>query len=134
MANKARVEIKGHKELRRELRRAKDKTLDEQLKAVHKESAELVVDTARPLTPVRTGKLRDSLRASATKTGGRARAGKKAVPYAGPVHFGWPARRIRPQTFLYDAADKRSDEVLAKFAKAIEDISAEIARRGSAGG
>lgn len=25
---------------------------------------------------------------------------RKAVPYAGPVNYGWPARRIKPRLFV----------------------------------
>jgi hypothetical protein len=31
--------------------------------------------------------------------------------YAGVIHFGWPRHNIEPQPFLYDALDKRFDEV-----------------------
>ena len=39
-------------------------------------------------------------RAPRGKTG---RAGRKTVPYAGPINYGWPARNIRPRTFVNDA-------------------------------
>ncbi len=28
------------------------------------------------------------------------RAGRKAVPYAGPINYGWPKRHIRPRLFV----------------------------------
>lgn len=28
---------------------------------------------------------------------------RKTVPYAGPINYGWPARNIRPRTFVNDA-------------------------------
>jgi hypothetical protein len=31
-------------------------------------------------------------------------AGNAAVPYAGPIHWGWPARRITAQPFIQEAA------------------------------
>ena len=27
-------------------------------------------------------------------------AGRKAVPYAGPINYGWPKRHIRPRLFV----------------------------------
>ena len=55
------------------------------------------------------------------------RAGRAAVPYAGVIHFGWAAHSIAPQPFLYDAADARADEVLAKFH---EDINKQARSAG----
>ena len=54
-------------------------------------------------------------------------AGRAAVPYAGVIHFGWAAHSIAPQPFLYDAADSRADEVLAKFH---EDINKQARSAG----
>ena len=48
----------------------------------------------------KTGRLAGSLRVGATKRAGVIRAGRKAVPYAGPVNYGWPARRIKPCLFV----------------------------------
>ena len=48
----------------------------------------------------KTGRLAGSLRVGATKRAGVIRAGRKAVPYAGPVNYGWPARRIKPRLFV----------------------------------
>ena len=31
-------------------------------------------------------------------------AGGASLPYAGPIHWGWPARRIEAQPFIADAA------------------------------
>ena len=41
-----------------------------------------------------------SLRVGATKRAGVIRAGRKAVPYAGPINYGWPKRHIRPRLFV----------------------------------
>jgi len=64
--------------------------------------------------------------------GGVVRMGRKAVPYAGPVHFGWPNRPnaakgwrggpIRPNPFLYEAMDKRVGEVMAIYSKYLETL------------
>jgi hypothetical protein len=115
MSTKPGIQVEGAKELRRDLKRAGDKELVDELKAAHREAAETVADAARPLVPVQSGKLLRSVRAGATATSGVVRAGKVAVPYAGPVHFGWPARHITPQPFLYDALDRRRDEVVGVY-------------------
>ena len=51
----------------------------------------------------KTGRLAGSIRAGATQKAGIIRAGRKTVPYAGPINYGWPARNIRPRTFVNDA-------------------------------
>ena len=49
--------------------------------------------------------------------------GGKEVPYAGPIHFGWPARRIKPQPFFYDAIDGRRDEIKDRYEKLAQEIT-----------
>ena len=44
------------------------------------------------------------------------------MPYAGPMHFGWRARAIDPNPFLYDALDERRDEVVAAYEKQTADL------------
>ena len=48
----------------------------------------------------KTGRLAGSLRVGATNRAGVIRAGRKAVPYAGPINYGWPKRHIRPRLFV----------------------------------
>lgn len=47
------------------------------------------------------------------------------VPYAGPIHFGWPARNIEAQPFLWEAADDESDRVVSVY----EDEVSKIVRK-----
>lgn len=115
------TEILGLREVQRDLRKLGDDTKTE-LKDTHKAAAEIVVLGAKRLVPYRTGRLADSIRALATNTSGRVRAGSASVPYAGPIHFGWPARRIAPQPFIYDAMDARVDEIRGLYDKRIEEL------------
>lgn len=41
-----------------------------------------------------------AVRAGATQKAGVIRAGRKNVPYAGVINYGWPARRIKPRLFV----------------------------------
>ncbi|MDG4860140.1 hypothetical protein P8605_18620, partial [Streptomyces sp. T-3] len=43
----------------------------------------------------RSGRLVGTVRSSGTKTTAVVRAGRASVPYAGPVHWGWPTRPNR---------------------------------------
>lgn len=82
---------------------------------VNKTIADAVAGDAKSYVPVLTGALSGTIRAAATKTSARVKAGYKAVPYAGPIHFGWPARFIKPQPFFYDAIDKRRGEIKDRY-------------------
>ena len=114
----SKLQIEGLKETQRALRDLGD-DLKDGLKSTHKEAAEVIVEGSKRYVPVRSGKLATSIRAVATRTSGRVRAGSAAVPYAGPIHFGWPARRIKPQPFIYDAMDSRRGEVYDLYAQRI---------------
>lgn len=115
------LKIEGLREVQAALRGVSD-TAKNEMKATHLQAAKIIVPLAKQLAPVRTGRLAASLRASATRTSGRVRAGSNAVPYAGPIHFGWPARSIKPQPFVYEALDPRRDEVLEIYAKRMNQI------------
>jgi peptidoglycan/xylan/chitin deacetylase (PgdA/CDA1 family) len=114
------IKATGVKELRRELRKMGNDLED--LKALNLDVATLVSDRAKDIVPRRTGTLADTIRPAGTKTAGRVRAGFKRVPYAGVIHFGWPARRIEPQPFLYDALDQRRGEVFDRYFDGIKKI------------
>lgn len=115
------AQIEGLREVQKALRDISGDLANE-MKPTHKAAAEIVVDGAKRYAPVRTGRLADSIRAAATRTGGRVRVGSAAVPYAGPIHFGWPARRIKPQPFVYEALDPRRAEVANLYTERLLEI------------
>ena len=45
-------------------------------------------------------KLAGSIRVGATQKAGVIRAGRKSVPYAGVINYGWPKRGIKPRLFV----------------------------------
>ena len=100
-----------------------------ELKQTHLKAAKIVEKAARPLVPVRTGKLLASVRASGTQRFAAVRAGKKSVPYAPPIHWGWAKRGIKPNPFLYEALDKRRDEVIKAYEKQIAELGRRFGRR-----
>lgn len=116
------VQITGLKEVTKAFKQYEGGVAD--LKAINLLAAEPVRLRALELVPVRSGALRDSIRAGAQAKTGVVRAGKVAVPYAGPIHFGWSARNIAPQPFLYDALDQRREEVIEEYRKALLGIKA----------
>lgn len=127
------VRVDGARELRSALKKA-GLDLKDDIKAAHKDVASIVVARARVLVPVAPatmttaspGLLRDSLRPAGTQTAAIARAGKKRVPYANPIHWGWFKRNIKPNLFLTRAASETEPkwvaEYEAKFDKVLEEI------------
>lgn len=124
------LEVEGARETRKKLRDLEDGLKD--LKAAHKEAAEVVAKHAAFLVPVRKGRLKATIRAAGTQREGVVRAGMARVPYAGPIHFGWPSRPnkakgwrggpIRPQPFIYEALDQRIAQVLNVYEDRVERL------------
>ena len=113
--------VTGLKELNRALTRMGASVED--LKRVSESAASLVAERAIQRVPVRKGRLRSSIKSRGTKTAGIVKAGRGgAVPYAGPIHFGWHARNIEPNPFLYLALDERRGEVVRKYNDAVGDL------------
>lgn len=92
------------------------------MQRTNKAASQPVAARARDIVPHLTGTLAASIRATATQKEGAVLAGSRAVPYAGPIHFGWPRRNISPQPFLYDALDDRRDDVVDIYNERVEDL------------
>lgn len=97
------VQIEGMRSLRSTLRKAGDDLTE--LKGVNAAAAGIAAGRAQGWAPVRSGALAASVRSSGTKTAGIVRTGNNrksasGVPYAGPIHWGWPARNIKANPFL----------------------------------
>lgn len=120
------VEVTGAKELRRALTRMGDDLAD--LTELHRDIAEAVASTARQRAPRRSGNLAASVKGKGYKTRALVTAGSRSILYAGPIHFGWPARNIEPQPFLYDALDSRKREVVAKYEDRVGDLVKRVDR------
>lgn len=120
MAREAGIRVDGARQLRSTLRRAGDDLSD--LKDIHAEVGRIVEPVARAGAPVVSGRLAATVRSSGTKTQTVVRAGYASVPYAGPIHWGWPARRIRPRPFIADAAKKTEPRWVLAFKTGVDRI------------
>lgn len=118
------VQVNGARELRRTLLAA-GRDLSE-LSDANRRAASIVADTARTTAPRRSGRLAGSVRPGATRRAGIIRAGNGNVPYANPIHWGWPRRNIAPHPFLSAAAESTEPAWLAVYADAIDDVLATI--------
>jgi hypothetical protein len=116
----------GAKKFRQELKRAGVAVAD--LKEPYRLTAELVVRVAKPRTPRKTGALADTVRGSGTQTAGIVRAGNKSVPYANPIHWGWPARHIKPQPWLSIAAQSSESQWLPLFMEQLDELAQSLGK------
>lgn len=72
---------------------------------------------ASAAAPRRTGRLQGSIRGNRAKNKAVILAGRARVPYAGPINYGWPRRKIRAALFL-----QKADAQLAESApRMLED-------------
>lgn len=122
------VKVEGLAKVQRDLRKMSD-GVDYQAAeflSTNKAIASAVAGDAKRFVPVLSGNLAATLREAATKKSARVKAGggrgASGVQYAGPIHFGWPARRIKPQPFFYDAIDRRRDEIKQRYEKLVKDL------------
>ena len=108
------------------------------IKAAGKQSADAVINEAKSLVPVRSGKLRDSIRLAATARGkvtiqaGNNRTSKSGVPYANPIHWGWFKRNIKPQPFFVKAIGLTRGEVYENYMRQMENLILEESRQTQA--
>jgi len=115
------VEVVNGRQLRKQLADIGEEATED-LRLANLEGVDQVLEEALKRVPVKTGRLKATIRGSATKTRGTVRAGTARLRYALPIHFGWAARNIEPNTFLYDALDDRREEVLFAYERQIDNI------------
>jgi hypothetical protein len=119
------VQVAGARELRKALARAGADLQD--FTDLHAAIGRYVAARAAAMAPRRTGTLSASIRASKAKSSATLRAGSAKVRYAGVIHWGWPRRSIRPQTFLVDAAAVTEPTWSAWYMRKVEDIIGKVA-------
>jgi hypothetical protein len=121
----AAVRVEGLAQLNRELRRlASDRTWQKELGLTNQKAAKIPVAPMKRQAPRgATGGLSTSPRA--LKAAGRVAiaVGSAKVPYAGPINFGWPARNIAPQEFIYKSITETHDEFMEIYLDMIDDLT-----------
>lgn len=125
--------VEGLKELRRELRQIRDKELDKQLKKANESIAKEIVAKALPNVPVRSGRLRASVKGVGRVSGAVGKAGSPSrVPYAATIHWGrkrgnvWGGRMgnnpVKGRPFLTDAAASIEQDVADRYMDEIDRV------------
>jgi hypothetical protein len=94
------------------------------------EAGEIVALAARSLVPVRTGSLRETIRAKKIARKVVVSAGNnRSVPYANPIHFGWnydrvnlQQKNIRPRPFFSNALTRTRSQVYKAFFDSLDKL------------
>lgn len=129
------MRVEGLDQLRKTVRAVGDRDLQKALMAANKTAAQVVVSAALPKVPVRTGRLRASVKALGSQKSGRAVAGGGKVAYGPAVHYGRKrgnvgrepgnhpgANPTTAQPFLQDAAADREGEVVDVYGVEIDKV------------
>lgn len=127
MAKRPAIEVTGAKEMKRLIRRINKQELREEMKEANHNAAKIIADEAADRAPKRTGRLAQSIRANKALAYGAVKAGSAArVPYAGPIHYGWPARGIQAQPFIHEAIDARLGDARKDYEEAIRKLAKKL--------
>ena len=83
-------------------------------------TGQAVVNAAN--VPVKTGRLKDTLRAGKGRTKAVVRMGGARVPYAGVIEYGWAARGITGSMAVNKARDSRKAESQRMIREGVDEI------------
>jgi len=120
MAGGEGVRVQGLNALTRDLQKLGAEVDD--LKDVFGEIAKEGAELASSFAPVRTGRLRDTLRGNRAKNKAVITAGRARVPYAGAINYGWPARNITGALFMQKADAELSPRAVDMLDAGIDRI------------
>lgn len=101
--------------------RAAEVDLDE-LKGVTAAAGVIAAEHIRPLVPVRTGRLLATIRSSKAVRRATVSAGRAALPYGPPVHWGWPEHHIEPHPFGPEGLEAAEPKITELYLQGIEKI------------
>jgi hypothetical protein len=105
--------------------------------AASQEAGEIVASSGRTLVPVRTGRLRATIKARKVARKVVVSAGNNSsVPSANPIHFGWnydrknlQAKNIRPRPFFSNALTRTRSQVYKAFFDNMEKLFQKYSNR-----
>jgi hypothetical protein len=101
------------------------------------EAGEIVASVGRTLVPVKTGRLRATIKARKVARKVVVSAGNNSsVPYANPIHFGWnydsknlQQKNIRPRPFFSNALARTRRQVYEAFFDSMEKLLKEYSNK-----
>ena len=119
----------GIKTLAMSMRRIGDEELSKEMRAASKTAAEKIVPFAKQMVPVKTGALRDSIKAGATRSTGLILAGTgvKTKPYAYNVHRGYDRAggrgRYIGKRYISKAVPKAWPQIIDQYVRSMNRIA-----------
>lgn len=113
------VAVEGLDNLLRTMRRMSADLSD--MKDANATVSAFVAGAAASRAPRRSGQLAGTVRGTRQLRRARISAGRASVPYAGPIHWGWPAHHIRANPFVTEAAQSTETAWVAIYARAVQD-------------
>lgn len=118
------VKVEGARQLRATLRRAGVDLTD--MKDANASVAAYVATASASAAPKVSGRLAASVRGNRAAASAVVRAGGAAVPYAGPIHWGWPKRNITANPFMSATAEATEPTWVDMYMSAVDRIVASI--------
>lgn len=100
--------------------RALAKDAPEDFQAAGVEAAEVIADEMRQRVPRRSGKLAGTIRTGASRRSPWVAVGSAGAPYVFPINFGWPARNIESQEFVYESIGATAEYSLKAYENALD--------------
>lgn len=92
-------------------------------------AAETLRQQAQAQVPVRTGRLKSTLRSSKAKGYAQVSMGNARVVYANPIHWGWfydkewfIQKNIKPNLFLYRALGATKDQIMQRYNQDMQQL------------
>ena len=123
------MRVGGIATLAMSLRRIGDEELSKEMKAASKAAAQKVIPFAKQMVPVRTGALRDSIKADSTRRAGLILAGTgvKTKPYAYHVHRGYDRTggrgRYIGKRYISQAVPKAWPQIIDEYTRSMNRIA-----------
>jgi len=118
------IHVQGLAELQRALAAISGGKMKRELGKASKAAANVhIVPRMKSDAPRLRGPLGGSVRALGGATRTQIAVGTNTkVQYAGPINFGWPARNIRSQEFIYSSIVKEQEDFLEEYWGAIDRL------------
>lgn len=125
----ATITINGLRELQRALKAAEDAT-PKMLRLALNQSAEVVLDYARPQVPAKSGAARGSMKVRSTQREARVSAGGTRAPWYPWLDFGGAVGRnnsvkrpfYKEGRYIYPTLRKRHDEIIEVMGEALAGV------------
>lgn len=115
------VQVTGLNALRAALKKLPHRADLEMARAGQEWLDKSLVPAIKRRAPKRTGRLAGSVRALRRVKAVTLAVGTEVrVPYAGPINFGWPARNIKAQEFIYSTIAQQGNSWEESYVAALD--------------